>query len=156
MKIFFIMMPYSIGNGRSSPSCARISARVCAFGLRPARARAGSTPGVLKKMMNTMTVITNRTSTVHSRRRMMKVSMSADLCLARLPLALHPQLGPRVQGVPDAVAEHVQREHREQDHQARGDRHPRPRIHQVCAVLDHRSPADVGRLDADAEKRKSR
>src|SRR5215472_17071854 len=123
MKIFFIMMPYSIGNGRLSPSCARISARVCAFGLRPARARAGSTPGVLKKMMNTITVITNMTSAVHSRRRMMKVSMSADPRLARRSLTPHPQLGPRVQGVPDAVTEHIQREHGQQDHESRSDRH---------------------------------
>src|SRR5215468_10985001 len=148
------MMPYWTGNGRSSPSCARISARVCGFGLRPARARAGSTPGVLKKMMNTTSVITNITSTVHSRRRMMKVSMSAGPRFARLPLALHPQLGPRVQGIPDAVPEHVQREHGEQDHQARGDRHPRSGVDEVRAVLDDRSPADVGRLDADAEERK--
>src|SRR5438094_4410035 len=152
MKIFFIMMPYSMGNGRLSPSCARISAMVCAFGLRPASARAGSTPGVLKKMMNTITVITNMTSTVHSRRRMTNVSMSAGPRLAGLALALHPQLGPRVQGVPDPVAEHVQREHGEQDHQARGDRHPRPGVHHVRAVLDDRSPAHVRRLDADAEE----
>src|SRR5215469_16653464 len=156
MKIFFIMMPYSIGNGRLSPSCARISARVCAFGLRPASARAGSTPGVLKKMMNTTTVITNMTSTVHSRRRMIKLSMSFGPCLAGRPLAVHPQLGARVQGVPDAVPEHVQRQHRQQDHEARGDRHPGPGVDQVRAVLDDRSPADVGRLDADAEEGKCR
>src|SRR5215831_14083209 len=143
MKIFFIMMPYSIGNGRPSPSCARISARVCGFGLRPARARAGSTPGGLKKMMNTITVITNMTSTVHSRRRMMNVSMPAGPRLARPPLALHPLLGARVQGVPDAVPEYVQRQHRQQDHEPRSDRHPRPGVHQVRAVLDDRSPAHV-------------
>src|SRR5262249_1103241 len=120
MKIFFIMMPYSIGNGRSSPSCARISASVCGFGVRPARARAGSTPGVLKKRMNTTTVITNMTSTVHRRRRMMNVSMTGGPRIARLPLALHPQLGPRVEGVPDAVPEHVQRQHGQQDHEPRG------------------------------------
>src|SRR5215472_1330759 len=135
MKSFFIMIPYSTGKGRLSPSCARISASVCGFGLRPAMARAGSTPGVLKKMMNTTTVITNMTSTVHSSRRTMNVSMSARPWLARPPLALHPQLGPRVQGVPDAVPEHVQREHSEQDHESRGDRHPRPGVHQVGTVL---------------------
>src|SRR5215469_6501508 len=148
MKIFFIMMPYSIGNGRPSPSWARISARVCGFGLRPARARAGSTPGVLKKMMNTSTVITNMTSTDHSRRRTMNVSMSAGPRLARRSLALHPQLGPRVQGVPDAVPEDVQRQHRQQDHEPGSDRHPGPGVHQVRAVLDERPPADVRRLDA--------
>src|SRR5262249_7960270 len=153
MNRLFIIRAYWTGSGLSSPNCARISARVCAFGLRPAMARAGSTPGVLKKMMNTTTVITNMTRTVHSRRRTMNVSMSAGLGGAGLPPALHPQLGPRVQGIPDAVAEHVQRQHREQDHETRGDRHPRPGVHQVRAVLDDRSPADVRRLDADGEER---
>ncbi len=100
MKIFFIMMPYWIGNGRLSPSCERISAKVCGFGLRPARARAGSTPGVLKKMINTMTVITNMTSTVHSRRRMMNVSMRAGPRLARLPLSPPPAAWPAGPGRP--------------------------------------------------------
>src|SRR5437762_1467947 len=147
MKIFFIMMPYWTGRGLSSPNCARISASVCAFGLRPAMARAGSTPGVLKKMMNTTTVITNMTSTVHSSRRTMNVSMNAGP-----PLALHPQLGPRIQGVPDAVPQHVQRQHGEQDHDPGSERHPRPGVHQIRAVLDDRSPADVRRLDANGKE----
>ena len=77
-----------------------IAARVCAFGLRPARARAGSTPGVLKKMMNTTTVITNMTSTVHSRRRMMNVSMSGGPRLARRSLSPPPAAWPAGPGRP--------------------------------------------------------
>ena len=77
MNSFFIIRPYWTGSGRLSPNWARISARICGLGLRPAMARAGSTPGVLKKMMNTTTVITNMTSTVHSGRRTMNVSMGA-------------------------------------------------------------------------------
>src|SRR5438046_29843 len=138
MNRFFIISAYWTGSGRLSPNWARISSRICTLGLRPAMARAGSTPGVLKKMMNTTTVITNMTSTVHSSRRTMNVSMSAGP-----PLALRPQLGPRVQGVPDPVAEHVQRQHGEQDHDARSERHPRPGVHQVRAVLDDRPPAHV-------------
>ena len=74
MKIRFIISPYWIGSGRFSPNWARTSASVCGLGLRPAMARAGSTPGVLKKMMNTSAVITNMTSAVHSVRRTMNVS----------------------------------------------------------------------------------
>ena len=62
-----------MGTGRSRPNWWRISLSADADGLRPAIWRAGSTPGVSKKIRNTSTVITNMTSSVHSTRRMMKV-----------------------------------------------------------------------------------
>src|SRR6202044_2828623 len=146
MKSFFIMIPYSIGKGRLSPSCARISASVCGVGLRPAMARAGSTPGVLKKMMNTSTVITNMTSTVHSDRRTMNVSTGS---------LLHSQLGPRVERVADAIAQDVQRQHGQHDHDARREGDPGPGVEQLLAVADDRTPADVGRLDPDGQERQA-
>src|SRR5262252_3232621 len=155
MKIFFIMMPYSIGNGRPSPSCARISARVCGLGLRPAIARAGSTPGVLKKMTNTTTVITNMTTTVHSVRRTTNVSMRPAPACSRASLP-HPQLRPGIERVADAVAEHVERQHRQHDQDAGRDRYPRSGVEELLAVVDERAPADIGRLDADRQERQGR
>src|SRR5947209_4975510 len=142
--MLFIIRPYWTGSGLSRPNWARISWMTCALGLRPAMARAGSTPGVLKKITNTTTVMTNMTSTVASRRRTMKVSMAAS--------ALHSHLGARVEGVPHPVAEHIEGEDGEQDHDAGGERVPRPGVEQAGAVLDHRPPADVGRLDADRQE----
>jgi hypothetical protein len=50
MKMLFIIRPYWTGSGLLSPNCSLISCSTCALGLRPAMARAGSTPGVLKKI----------------------------------------------------------------------------------------------------------
>src|SRR6266705_6035006 len=118
----------------------------CALGLRPAICLAGSTPGVLKKITNTRSVITNMTSTVHSTRRMMNVSTKPAACRAvgrtwpgRLPgrpSSLHPQLGARIEGVPHAVAENVHGQHREHDHDPGRDRHPWPGVEQPLAVAD--------------------
>src|SRR3954452_13658250 len=116
MKMLFIIRAYWTGSGLSSPNWARISWMTCALGLRPAMARAGSTPGVLKKITNTTTVITNMTSTVHSTRRMAKASMVRS--------ALHSYLGARVEGVAYPVAEHVERQDRQQDHDSGGERVP--------------------------------
>src|SRR6266487_7052556 len=162
MKSFFISRPYWTGKGRSSPNWWRISCITCALGLRPAICLAGSTPGVLKKITNTSSVITNMTSTVHSSRRMMKLSTRAAVsCSAgmtghgRRPgrsLPLHPQLGARVEGVTDAVSQDVQRQHREHDHDPGRDRDPRPRVEQALAVVDDAPPTGVGRLHADAKE----
>src|SRR6188474_3848583 len=119
-----------MGIGSSKPNWWRISLSADAEGFRPAIWRAGSTPGVSKKMRKTSTVITNITSSVHRIRRMMKVPTS---------LSLHAELGPRVEGVADAVAEHVQRQHGEYDHDPRRDRDPRPGVEQVLAVADDRA-----------------
>src|SRR5215469_1612645 len=163
MKRLFIISRYWTGSGRSSPNWARISARICGLALRPAIARAGSTPGVLKKMKKTSTEITNKTSTVHRLRRTTNVSMS-DVSRhrgphartghdGRTPLALHPDLGPRVQRIPHAVAQYVQRQYREHDHDPGRHRHPGPAVQQVLAVADDRAPAYVGRLHADGQER---
>src|SRR5580698_11359018 len=134
MNRCFIISRYWIGTGRLSPNWARISFRICGLELRPAMARAGSTPGVLKKMKKTTTVITNMTSTAHSERRTMNVSIGAIPGRERPPLPVHPQLGPRVERVPDPVPEHVQRQHGEHDHDPGRERDPRPGVQQVLAV----------------------
>src|SRR5215468_9513549 len=149
MNRSFIIRPYWTGNGLSSPNWCRISARTCGLGLRPAIARAGSTPGVLKNSTNTNAVITNMTSTAHSRRRTMKVSMGAPPRRSGAPLSAHPQLGARVERVPDPVPEHVERQHGQHDHDPGRDRYPGPRVQQGLAVADDRAPAGVGRLHPD-------
>src|SRR5262249_15551437 len=165
MKMSFIMMPYWTNSGRLRPSWARTSASTCGLGLRPAMARAGSTPGVLKKMKNTMTVMMNITSTAHSERRTTKVSTATTRALSSgAPSSgarswrslLHPQLCPRVERVPDPVAEHVQRQHGQDDHDARRERNPRPGIQQLLAVVDDRPPADIRWLHADGQERQRR
>src|SRR5215813_1284267 len=156
MKMSFIIRPYWTGNGLSSPNSWRISPRICGLGLRPAIARAGSTPGVLKKSTNTNAVITNMTSTAHSRRRTMNVSMGAPPRRSPASLAPHPQLGARVERVPDPVSEHVERQHRQHDHDPGRDRYPRPRVQQARAVADDGPPTGVGRLDSEPKERQGR
>src|SRR4249919_3743366 len=134
MKSFFIMIRYRIGTGRSSPNWWRISFTAEAEGFRPAIWRAGSTPGVSKKMRKTSRVITNITSTVHSRRRMMNVANA---------YAPTRSLGERVERVADAVAEHVQRQHGEHDHDAGRDRDPRAGVEEMVAVVDDRATTRV-------------
>src|SRR5262249_23106252 len=101
----------------------------CGLGLRPAICLAGSTPGVLKKIKNTSSVIANMVSRAQRVRRMMKFSTRAAAPGAagmpgRRPqqvwsLPLHPQLGARIQRVADSVAQYVQRRHG-QESQGRG------------------------------------
>src|SRR5258707_2201302 len=163
MNRLFIISAYWTGMGRVSPNWARISARICGLELRPAIARAGATPGGLKKMMKTSTVITKTNSTVPSDRRTMNVSMGAvsrrrsgrgrTRRRARTPLAVHPNLGPRVQRVAHSVAQHVQRQHGEHDHDPGRHRHPGSAVEQVLAVADDRAPAHIGRLHADGHER---
>ena len=64
MNRFFIITRYRTGSGLSRPNWWRISAIVSGFGLRPASWRAGSTPGVAKKIRNTSTLIANITATM--------------------------------------------------------------------------------------------
>src|SRR6266568_3383752 len=161
MKILFIIRPYWTGNGRSSPNWCRISAMISGLGFRPAIARAGSTPGVLKKITNTSAVITNMTRAIHSVRRTMNVSIGALPCRSGRPppgppLPLHPQLGARIERVPDAVAQHVESQHDENDHESGRERDPRPRVQQVLAVAVDRSPAGIGRLHTDRQERQRR
>src|SRR5690349_8256089 len=156
MNRSFIIRPYCTGNGLSSPNWWRISARICGLGLRPAIARAGSTPGVLKNSTKTNAVITNMTSTVHSRRRTMNVSTGAPPRRSPAPLSPHPQLGAGIERVPDSVAEYVERQHRQHDHDPGRDRYPGPRVQHARAVADDRPPAGVGRLHPDPKERQGR
>src|SRR5579875_880693 len=174
MKICFIISAYCTKNGLLSPNWRRISARMAGLVLRPAMARAGSIPGVLKKITKVTAVITNMTATVQIVRRTMKVSMAATrpgrgLAATRpgspagqqaRPSPLHPELRARVEGVPHPVSEHVQRQHREHDHDSGGDRHPRPGEQQVlpslmidpqltfggCTPMDRNDSADSVRI----------
>jgi hypothetical protein len=75
---FFIRIRYWMGSGRSSAYWWRISAIVSGFGLRPASRRAGSTPGVRKKMTKTRTVMANSTATVPTSRRAMNVPIDSS------------------------------------------------------------------------------
>src|SRR5215210_3875155 len=70
-------------------------------------------------------------------------------------LVLHPDLGPRVEGVTQAVAEHVQREHREHDRDTRDDREPGCGDDPRLAVGDQRPPGRVRRLYSGAEEREA-
>ena len=79
MNSFFIRIRYCTGSGRSSPYWCLMALIVSGLGLRPASLRAGSTPGVWKKIRNTSTVIVNTTKTVASMRRMTKVSIRQSL-----------------------------------------------------------------------------
>src|SRR5581483_11482460 len=112
------------------------------LGFRPAISRAGSTPGVSKKSRKTSADSTNMTATSPRMRRTAKVSTAG-------PTSLDPHLRARVESVAEAVAEDVQREHGEDDHDPRRDRDPRPRVEQLLSVLDDRAPARLRRLHAD-------
>ena len=79
MNSFFIRITYCTGSGRSSPYWCLMALIVSGLGLRPASLRAGSTPGVWKKIRNTSTVIVNTTKTVAIMRRMTKVSIRQSL-----------------------------------------------------------------------------
>src|SRR5262249_30259323 len=144
MNIRFIISAYRTGSGRSSPNSCLMFLIVSGFGFRPAISRAGSTPGVSKKIRKTSADSTNMTTISPMVRRMANVSTG---CFA----SFHADLRARVEGVAQAVAEDVQREHCQDDHYARGDRDHRPRVEQVLAVLDDRPPARLRRLDADRE-----
>ncbi len=68
---FFIMIPYCTGIGRSRPKSCRTCLSVCGSALRPAMRDAGSTPGMAKKIANTITLSVNMTTSAASNLRMM-------------------------------------------------------------------------------------
>src|SRR3954453_17250830 len=148
MKSRFIISAYCSGLERSSPNWWRTAATVSGVGLRPASERVGATPGVAKKIRNVSTVISHRTARRLTRRRATKTSPR--------PLALDAELRPRVERVADAVAEHVERQHRQHDHDPRRDPPPRPAVEEVLAVVDDRAPARLGRLHPDRQERQRR
>ena len=101
MNSFFIRIRYCTGSGRSRPYWCLISLIVPGEGLRPASWRAGSAPWRVEEDEEHQTVIATTTNSAPSVRRMTNVSTPA--------LPLDPQLGAGIEGVTDAVAEHVQR-----------------------------------------------
>src|SRR3954452_13436816 len=104
---------------------------------------AGSTPGVAKKIRKESTLIAKSTNTVAIRRCSMK----------RSTLLGAPQLGPRIERIANAVAEHVQREHGDRDRNSRCERDGRTCVEQLLPVEDDRAPTRVRRLHSDREER---
>src|SRR5258706_7724555 len=144
MNSRFIISRYWMGNGRSRPKSWRTAASTSGEALRPAMRAAGSAPGVTKKMRKTTTLIPTMTKTIWNSRRITTLSIG-------LP---DPQLGAGIQRVAHPITQHVESKHAEHDGDTRRQRHPRPRIKDVLAILDDRAPARVGRLHADGQKRK--
>ena len=92
-------------------------------------------------------------------KRSHQTDRSLPTCDAGLGLdssASRRTLRARVERVAEAVADDVQREHRQHDHQAGDDRQQRLRVEQLDPDRDHRSPGGVGRLHAGAEERERR
>src|ERR1700742_2302062 len=90
----------------------------------PASRCAGGELGITLKIRKTRTETTKRTITIPIRRRTMKRSISGP-SLDRGPLGLdhpgvrlEPHFRARVECVAEAVADDVQREHRQHDHHA--------------------------------------
>src|SRR5262245_13581980 len=145
-KSLSIIFTYWTGIGRSRPKSLRTSRSVCWSALRPAIRAAGSAPGVAKKMRKTSTLIANSTVTSFTSRRATKATISAG----------DAELRARVERVAHAVAEDVQREHRERDRDPGRERDRGPRVEELLTVVDDRAPARVGRLHADREERERR
>ncbi len=74
MNSRFIISRYWTGSGRSRPNWCLTAATVSGVGLRPASERAGSIPGMAKKIRNVSTVIANSTAIRPMVRRMMNAS----------------------------------------------------------------------------------
>ena len=70
-------------------------------------------------------------------------------------LVLDPHLRARVEGVAQAVAEEVQREHRQHDRDPGDEREPRSRLDLVLAARDHVAPRRVRGPHARAEEREA-
>src|SRR5205807_2620486 len=99
---------YCAGSGRSRPYSWRTAASVSAEAPRPARRAAGSAPGVAKKIRNTSTLMPNST----------KTARPALSTLSSLKL----------------LAEHVQREHGDDDGDSGRDRDPGAAIYKSLSV----------------------
>src|SRR5947208_7713326 len=72
------------------------------------------------------------------------------------PLMLDPHLRPRVERVPQAVAEDVQRDDGDHDCDSRSDRQPRRRDDPVLPLRDQLAPGGVRVLDPRTEERQRR
>src|SRR3954453_19302104 len=118
----------------------------CGVASRPARRRAGSPFGItwkIRKVRIEMAISNAIADTVRCR---MNRTMSV----------LDAHLRARVQGVADAVAEDVDAQHAEHEHEAGDDRQVDGAGDEADAVADHGSPRRVRILDARAEVREAR
>src|SRR5919204_4806945 len=105
----------------------------CTFvgvGFFPAIRAAGSPPGMRMKTTKTRKLTASSTATIPSSRRTMKAAM----------LVLDPDLGARIEGVTEAVAEDVQRQHRHHDRKSRDERLPGCGLDAVLAGRDQVPP----------------
>ena len=84
-----IIRPYRTGSGRSRPNSCRTCSRVAWSALRPAMRAAGSTPGVAKKMRNTITLSENSTRAAEAERLTAKLSISRPPATGRADRGPH-------------------------------------------------------------------
>ena len=118
MKIFSIIVRYWAGSGSSKPHSSRMLATSCGVAFLPAMLSAGSLFGITLKIRKTSTEIANSTATIPTSRLTAKRAISRLLLRLEGPgVGLQPHLRLRVERVAHTVAEDVQRQHREQDHQ---------------------------------------
>ena len=97
------------------PHSSRIASICCSVGCLPAIRTAGSPFGITLKMRNVITETANSTKTIETSRRTTKRAIGASS-------VVDLDLRARVERVADAVAEDVQREHREHQHRPGHDR----------------------------------
>src|SRR6266540_1831054 len=117
------------------------------FAVRPAIRTAGSPPGTTMKMRKTTKLTTTRTRAIPISR------LTRNVSTARSSM-LDPHLRARIERVAKAVAEDVERQHREDDREPRRECQPRRRRDPLLTRCDQRSPRRVRRLDARAQERK--
>src|SRR4051812_33403245 len=113
LKMFSIVLRYWTGSERSKPHWCRIASSWVGETLWPPSRSAGSPLGITLKIRNVSTEIANRNTTIPRSRRAMKRGIAQ--CSRRT--------GARgVERVTYALAEDVQRQHGQHEHQPRDDR----------------------------------
>src|SRR3954471_21004505 len=143
LKMFCIVFRYWTGIDRSNPHWWRIAMSWVFETLWPPSRSAGSPLGITLKIRNVITEMANRTTTMPMSLRTTKRAISV--------LQAHPRA--RVERVAHALAEDVQRQHREHEHQPRHDREVGRGDDPVDTLTDHLTPGGVGRLHARTEER---
>src|SRR5215212_9520306 len=142
-KTLPIVLRYCFQSGSSKPQSSRIAAICSGVEFLPAMRAAGSPFGMTLKIRNVSTETANITSTIAMSRRTMNLAISV----------LQAHAGPGVECVAHALAEDVQRQDGQDEHEARGDRQERGAHDEPQSVADHRAPGRVRRLHAGAEER---
>src|SRR5690349_18239009 len=135
VKICFIIVKYWIGSGWSSPRSALTLAISAGSAFLPAIRTAGFELGMTLKMRNTITEIANSTAIIPVSRRATKRSMR---------LVLQSDLGARIECVAEAIAEDIERQNGQHDHEARNDGQVRCRIDGLVTIGDHGAPRCAG------------